>query len=80
MIFEFLSGNILPALKSIFVDSGLLGAFAPKLGEELASTYGQYATAKIVPTSAPGLVESVREDPRYIEALKGYIPVLRVSI
>jgi|GEM_PF-6977670 len=70
MIFEFLANALPAAFQAIFIDSGFLSTFAPSLGEELASTCGQYATAKIVPVSAPGLVESVKLDPRHVEALK----------
>jgi hypothetical protein len=72
MIVEFFANTLPAALQAIFVDSGFLSTFAPGLGEALASTCGQYATAKIVPASAPGLVESVKSDPRYVEALEGY--------
>jgi len=51
------------ALKAILVDSGFWSTFAPGLGNALASTFGQYATSKLVP-------DSIRVDTQYIEALK----------
>ncbi|MGB3492604.1 MAG: hypothetical protein WBA57_07740 [Elainellaceae cyanobacterium] len=72
MILEFFSNTLPAALQAIFVDSGFLSTFAPGLGESLASTCGQFATAKLVPVSAPGLVESIKSDTRYVEALKVY--------
>jgi hypothetical protein len=72
MILEFFSNTLPAALQAIFVDSGFLSTFAPGLGDALASTCGQFATAKLVPVSAPGLVESVKSDTRYVEALKVY--------
>ena len=57
-------------LTGVLID-GFLGGFVSELGGKLGSTCGMYTVNELAPTtSAPGLVESVKQDPRYIEHLE----------